>query len=102
MLRWWEKTFNSSKEQKAELDRWMNTQEFDSAEKIEAVTHIYNILGIDKLAQQKIEELFALSLQSLDKVKVAEEKKAELLQYASYRHKACLQSLPKQHSCLQT
>lgn len=73
----------ANQEQKAELDRWVNTQEFDSAEKIEAVTHIYNILGIDKLAQQKIEELFALSLQSLDKVKVDEAKKAELRAFAN-------------------
>lgn len=73
----------ANQKQKAELDRWMNTQEFDSAEKIEAVTHIYNILGIDKLAQQKIEELFALSLQSLDKVKVDEAKKAELRAFAN-------------------
>lgn len=73
----------ANQEQKAELDRWMNTQEFDSAEKIEAVTYIYNILGIDKLAQQKIEELFALSLQSLDKVKVDEAKKAELRAFAN-------------------
>ena len=73
----------ANQEQKAELDRLMNTQEFDSAEKIEAVTHIYNILGIDKLAQQKIEELFALSLQSLDKVKVDEAKKAELRAFAN-------------------
>ena len=73
----------ANQEQKAELDKWMNTQEFDSAEKIEAVTHIYNILGIDKLAQQKIEELFALSLQSLDKVKVDEAKKAELRAFAN-------------------
>lgn len=73
----------ANQEQKAELDRWMNIQEFDSAEKIEAVTHIYNILGIDKLAQQKIEELFALSLQSLDKVKVDEAKKAELRAFAN-------------------
>lgn len=73
----------ANQEQKAELDRWMSTQEFDSAEKIEAVTHIYNILGIDKLAQQKIEELFALSLQSLDKVKVDEAKKAELRAFAN-------------------
>ena len=73
----------ANQEQKAELDRLMSTQEFDSAEKIEAVTHIYNILGIDKLAQQKIEELFALSLQSLDKVKVDEAKKAELRAFAN-------------------
>ncbi|MBR1521534.1 MAG: polyprenyl synthetase family protein [Bacteroidaceae bacterium] len=70
-------------EQKAELDRWIAAKEFDAEQKIAAVTHIYNILGIDRLAQQKIEELFAISLQSLDKVKVADEKKAELRAFAN-------------------
>jgi geranylgeranyl diphosphate synthase type II len=70
-------------EQKQELDKWISAQTFNAEEKIEAVTHIYNILGIDKLALAKIEEMFALSLQSLDKVKVAEEKKAELRAFAN-------------------
>ena len=35
-----------------------------------------------ELIQKMIEEQFACSLQSLDKVKVAEEKKAELRQFA--------------------
>ncbi|MBR1667644.1 MAG: polyprenyl synthetase family protein [Bacteroidaceae bacterium] len=69
-------------EQKAELERWIATTDGDSAQKIAAVTHIYNIIGIDKLAQQKIEELFAESLKSLDCVKVAEEKKAGLRAFA--------------------
>ena len=69
--------------QKAELDRWVNAQDFDPAEKIAAVTHIYNVLGIDQLAQQKIEAIFAESLKSLDCVKVSEEKKAELRLFAN-------------------
>ena len=70
-------------EQKAELDRWIATTDGDPNLKIAAITHIYNIIGIDRLAQQKIEALFADSLQSLDKVKVAEEKKAELYAFAN-------------------
>lgn len=70
-------------EQKKELNHWLSLKEFDAEQKIAAITHIYNILGIDKLAQQKIEELFALSLQSLDKVKVADEKKVELRNFAN-------------------
>ena len=69
--------------QKAELDRWVNAQTFEPAEKIAAVTHLYTVLGIDQLAQQKIEELFAESLKSLDQVKVSEEKKAELRLFAN-------------------
>lgn len=70
-------------EQKAELERWIATTDGDADEKIKAVTHIYNIICIDKLALNKIEELFATALQSLDKVKVAEEKKTALRQFAN-------------------
>ena len=70
-------------QQKAELDQWIATTEGNPDEKIAAVTHIYNIIGIDKLALQKIESLFAESLKSLDSVKVAEEKKAELRAFAN-------------------
>ena len=70
-------------EQRAELDRWIATTDGNPEEKIAAVTHIYNIIGIGQLAQEKIEALFAESLQSLDQVKVAEEKKAELRVFAN-------------------
>lgn len=73
----------ADEDQKAELTRWISAESFNPEEKITAVTHIYNNVGIDKLAQKKIEELFALSLQSLDKVKVAEEKKGELRAFAN-------------------
>ncbi len=70
-------------EQRAELGRWIATTDGNAEEKIAAVTHIYNIIGIGQLAQEKIEALFAESLQSLDQVKVAEEKKAELRVFAN-------------------
>lgn len=70
-------------EQKTELERWLATSDNDADEKIAAVTHIYNILGIKQLAEQKIKELFDISLKSLDKVKVDEEKKAELRSFAN-------------------
>ena len=69
-------------EQRAELVRWIEATEFDRAEKVAAVTRLYNEIGIDRLAQQKIEYFFAESRKYLAKVSVAEERKAELAAYA--------------------
>lgn len=69
-------------EQKKELDKWIHSSDFNPEEKIATVTHIYNILDVSRLIQSMIEEQFAISLQSLDKIKVAEEKKAELKRFA--------------------
>lgn len=70
-------------EQRTELEHWISTNDHDADEKIASVTHIYNIIGIEKLAQQKIKELFDIALQSLDKVKVDDDKKAELRAFAN-------------------
>ena len=64
--------------QKAELDKWMTATEFQEAEKIAAVTHIYNIVGIGQHVQKKIEELFSQALACLEKVKVNSHQKDEL------------------------
>lgn len=69
-------------EQKSELEKWISAENFIPEEKIAAVTHIYNNIGIDKLAQRKIEDLFSESLLSLEKVKVKDDKKAELRNFA--------------------
>lgn len=47
----------ADEEQKAELTRWVEAKEFDEQEKIAAVTRLYNAIGIDRLAEQKIELL---------------------------------------------
>lgn len=74
---------NAKPEQKAQLEAWINKAEFDAEEKVQAVTALYNAIGIPELAQKKVESLFAQSLESLDKVNVPEEKKAQLRAFAN-------------------
>lgn len=68
-------------ETRAELERWTTATEFDPAEKIAAVTEIYNRLGIDKLAEQRIKEYFEQSRQHLDELSVSDDRKAVLRKY---------------------
>lgn len=68
-------------ETRAELERWTTATEFDPAEKIAAVTEIYNRLGIDKLAEQRIKEYFEQSRQHLDELSVSDNRKAVLREY---------------------
>lgn len=69
-------------EQKKELEKWVNAQDFDREEKVEAVTRLYNEIGIDKLAQEKIAYYFESSKKYLDAVKVDAARKEELRNYA--------------------
>lgn len=68
--------------QREELMRWVTAKEFDRQEKVEAVTKLYNEIGIDKLAQQKIAFYFEESTKYLSAVKVSDERKSELRAYA--------------------
>lgn len=67
---------------RAELQRWIEADDFARKEKVEAVTAIYNRLGIDRLAEKKISEYFDESRQYLSRVSVDESRKAVLLDYA--------------------
>lgn len=68
--------------QRAELQKWVDTKDFDRAEKVAAVTRLYNEIGIDKLAQDKIAYYFEQSKKYLDAVSVPAERKEELAKYA--------------------
>lgn len=68
-------------ETRAELERWTTATEFDPAEKIAAVTVIYNRLGIDKLAEQRIKEYFEQSRLHLDELSVSDDRKTVLREY---------------------
>lgn len=75
--------FNKANDaQRKELTRWVSARDFDRNEKVDAVTHLYNEIGIDQLAQDKIAYYFAQSKKYLDAVNVPEEKKEELRKYA--------------------
>ena len=64
--------------QRAELQKWVDAEEFDRKEKVAAVTRLYN----DKMAQEKIAYYFEQSKKYLDAVNVPAERKEELAKYA--------------------
>ena len=68
--------------QRAELQKWVDAEEFDRKEKVAAVTRLYNEIGIDKMAQEKIAYYFEQSKKYLDAVNVPAERKEELAKYA--------------------
>lgn len=75
--------FNKANDaQRKELTRWVSAHDFDRNEKVDAVTRLYNEIGIDQLAQDKIAYYFGQSKKFLDAVNVPEEKKEELRKYA--------------------
>ena len=64
------------------LTDWLRKEEFDRAEKIKAVTEIYNNLNINKLTEFRIKEYFREARLSLDKVPVSKERKTVLEEIA--------------------
>ena len=75
--------FNQANDaQRAELQKWVDAEEFDRKEKVAAVTRLYNEIGIDKMAQEKIAYYFEQSKKYLDAVNVPAERKEELAKYA--------------------
>ena len=77
-------------EQRRELQRWIEADKFDRDEKVAAVTAIYNKVGVDKLASEKIAYYFEESKKYLDAVQVDDERKAELRLYAQkMMHRKC-------------
>ena len=73
---------HANSEQRKELEYWLNAKDFDRTEKIKAVTRLYNDIGVDTLAKDKIAFFFQQSKQYLDAVAVDEARKHELRNYA--------------------
>ncbi len=67
---------------KKALQKWLAAKVFVRKEKVEAVTAIYNKLGIDKMAKAKMEQYYNEAIAYLDKVSVPDDKKRALKQYA--------------------
>ena len=73
---------HANAQQLQELTAWVNAKEFDRQEKVAAVTRLYNEIGIDALAQEKIAYYFEQSKKYLDAVSVDSARKEELKKYA--------------------
>ena len=70
-------------EQRRRLSKWIGAKDFDAGEKIAAVRAIYDEIGIDRLALEKINHYFRQSRKYIDAVNVDRERKAELMNYVS-------------------
>lgn len=69
-------------EQHRELEKWLTATDYDPAEKIAAVTALYDQIGVRQMAEQRINDYFAEAIQNLDAVEVSEEKKRPLREFA--------------------
>ena len=68
--------------QRLELNYWLREKGQTPEEKIAAVTHIYNNIGIPEITKECIETLFSDALRHLDLVSVPQEDKQQLRQFA--------------------
>ncbi len=68
--------------QRGELKQWVEAKEFDREEKVKAMTRLYNEIGIDLLAQEKIRYYFDESRKYIDAIEVEGVRKQQLRAYA--------------------
>lgn len=72
----------ANEEQRAALEGWLAAHDYVPAEKIAAVTALYNEIGVGKRCQEKAEALNAEGFGILDSINLPEERKAVLREYA--------------------
>ena len=72
----------ANEEQRAVLEGWLAAHDYVPAEKIAAVTALYNEIGVGKRCQEKAEALNAEGFGILDSIDLPEERKAVLREYA--------------------
>ena len=68
--------------QHEELLRWVSATDYEAREKIAAVTHLYNEMGIDQVARDKMQACFERSKTYLTAVNLPAERKELLARYA--------------------
>ena len=66
---------------RSELQGWLAATEYDPAEKIEAVRHIYTQVGVDQMAKEQISFYIAQAEDALRALPIAEERKEILRQW---------------------
>ena len=68
--------------QREELKRWLNATDYVPAEKISAVTAIYNNIGIGKRCEEMVETYYSDGLAVLESIAIPEERKQALKDFA--------------------
>ena len=68
--------------QREDLERWLNATDYVPAEKISAVTAIYNNIGIGKRCEEMVETYYSDGLAVLESIAIPEERKQALKDFA--------------------
>lgn len=69
--------------QRAELQRWVDANEYEPQEKIQAVTSLYNKIGIRELCDKKIAAYFDKARDYLDALEVDDSRKQMLKEFVA-------------------
>ena len=69
---------HANADQHNQLNSWINAETFQPAEKIAAVTELYDRIGVKAVCENKILEYSNRAMESLAAVSIAKEKKEEL------------------------
>ena len=69
-------------EQRSQLEYWLNAVDYVPAEKIAAVTALYDEIGVGKRCEEKVEAFYSEGLDVLEKVSASSERKAVLKDFA--------------------
>lgn len=73
---------HADKQQRAELERWIAAKDYVPEEKVEAVTALYNAIGVRAVCNDLINAYFDEARVLLEQVALPAERKAALWQYA--------------------
>ena len=69
---------HASDEERSELQHWVGCKDCNPDEKIKAVTALYTKIGVDRMAQERMNAYYAEAEACLDEVKLPEERKQML------------------------
>ena len=69
-------------DQRKQLEEWLSALDYNPAEKVAAVTALYNAIGVGQRCQEKVEAYYNEGLAVLDSVALPEERKAMLKEVA--------------------
>ena len=72
----------ADEDQRKELERWLTATDFIPAEKISAVTALYNNIGVGKRCEEMVEAYYSDGLAVLDSIALPEERKQALEDFA--------------------
>ncbi len=67
---------------KRELEKWLKAKSFNKDKKVKAISTIYNKIGVNKMAERKINQYFNKAFEALAKLHISEEKKLGLVTFA--------------------